>query len=87
MVAESTRLLRRRVRRSLINHAARVLGLELFLFVAINDKLVQFRDEKPQEDDVTMMLAVDCLKKVEADPDKFFSASATPHAETGNHHH
>jgi len=28
-----------------------------------------------------------CLKKVEADPDKFFSASATPHAETGNHHH
>ena len=28
-----------------------------------------------------------CLKKVEADPDKFFSASAAPHAETGNHHH
>src|SRR5271157_3337887 len=28
-----------------------------------------------------------CLKKVEADPDKYFSASAAPHAETGNHHH
>jgi len=28
-----------------------------------------------------------CLKKVEADPDKFFSASASPYAETGNHHH
>ena len=28
-----------------------------------------------------------CLKKVEADPDKYFSASAAPHAETGSHHH
>jgi hypothetical protein len=28
-----------------------------------------------------------CLKKVEANPDKFFSASATPHAEAGNHQH
>ena len=50
--------LRRRVRRSLISHAAWILGLGLFLFVAINDKLVQFRGEKPQEVDVTMMLAV-----------------------------
>jgi len=58
VVAESTRLLRARVRRSLISHAAWILGLGLFLFVAINDRLVQFRGEKPQEDDVTMMLAV-----------------------------
>jgi hypothetical protein len=28
-----------------------------------------------------------CLKKVEADPDKFFSASAAPHDEAGNHNH
>lgn len=28
-----------------------------------------------------------CLKKVQADPDKFFSASAAPHAEAGNHNH
>ena len=27
------------------------------------------------------------LKKVKADPDKYFNASAAPHAETGNHHH
>lgn|GEM_PF-2455453 len=58
VVAESTRLLRQRVRRSLISHAAWILGLGLFLFVAINDRLVQFRGEKPQEDDVTVMLAV-----------------------------
>ena len=28
-----------------------------------------------------------CLKKVQADPDKFFSALAAPHAEAGNHNH
>ncbi len=28
-----------------------------------------------------------CLKKVQANPDKFFSASASPHAEAGNHNH
>jgi len=28
-----------------------------------------------------------CLRKVQADPDKFFSASAAPHAEAGNHNH
>ena len=28
-----------------------------------------------------------CLKNVQANPDKFFSASATPHAEAGIHHH
>ncbi|MGO8898424.1 MAG: hypothetical protein ACLQU5_08740 [Isosphaeraceae bacterium] len=28
-----------------------------------------------------------CLKKVQTDPDQFFSVSATPHAEAGNHHH
>jgi len=32
--------------------------LGAFLFVAINDRLVQFRGEKLQEDDVTVVLAV-----------------------------
>jgi serine phosphatase RsbU (regulator of sigma subunit) len=36
VVAESTRLLRQRVRRSLISHAAWILGLGAFLFVAVN---------------------------------------------------
>jgi len=28
-----------------------------------------------------------CLKKVEADPDKFFRSAAVPHSEAGNHNH
>ena len=38
-------------------------------------------------DSAIFLCCKNCLKKVQADPDKFFSASATPHAETGNHHH
>ncbi len=38
-------------------------------------------------DSAIFLCCQNCLKKVQADPDKFFSASATPHAEAGNHNH
>ncbi|MGO8899920.1 MAG: hypothetical protein ACLQU5_16440 [Isosphaeraceae bacterium] len=38
-------------------------------------------------DSAIFLCCKNCLKKVQADPDKFFSASAAPHAEAGNLHH
>jgi len=38
-------------------------------------------------DSAIFLCCKNCLKKVQADPDKFFSASAAPHAEAGNHNH